>query len=388
MEGRQPSWYEFFCGGGMARAGLGPGWNCLFANDIDAKKAASYAANWGDDRLRVSDVADLVSGDLPGHADLAWASFPCQDLSLAGNGAGLNGQRSGAFWAFWRLMQALIVERRAPHAIVLENVCGVITSHSGRDFAAIIAALVESGYSAGALVIDAKRFVPQSRPRLFILATRDKALATAEPDPSWHPKSLVRAVESLSPCLIKHWEWWRLPVPAPRTARLSDLLHRDIDAARWHAPEYTARLLAMMSPRHQARVDAAMQAGARTIGCVYRRTRTDDRGNHVQRAEIRFDDVAGCLRTPAGGSSHQTILVVEGAKIRSRLLTAREGARLMGLAESYLLPANENVAYHLVGDGVVVPVVRYLANTLLQPMLRARFETSRDNLKLTRVSGS
>src|ERR1051325_5897517 len=86
MEARRPCWYEFFCGGGMARAGLGPGWDCLFANDIDPKKAASYAANWGDDRLRVCDVADLAAGDLPGHADLAWASFPCQDLSLAGNG--------------------------------------------------------------------------------------------------------------------------------------------------------------------------------------------------------------------------------------------------------------------------------------------------------------
>ena len=38
--------YEFFAGGGMVRAGLGPGWSCLFANDIDPKKAASYARNW------------------------------------------------------------------------------------------------------------------------------------------------------------------------------------------------------------------------------------------------------------------------------------------------------------------------------------------------------
>ncbi len=40
--------YEFFAGRGMVRAGLGPGWSCLFANDIDPKKAASYARNWGD----------------------------------------------------------------------------------------------------------------------------------------------------------------------------------------------------------------------------------------------------------------------------------------------------------------------------------------------------
>ena len=371
MEGRRPSWYEFFCGGGMARAGLGSGWDCLFANDIDPKKAASYAANWSDDRLRVSDVADLAADDLPGHADLAWASSPCQDLSLAGNGAGLNGQRSGAFWAFWRLMQALIADGRPPRAILLENVCGVITSHKGRDFAAIIAALVGGGYCAGALVIDAKWFVPQSRPRLFLLATRTEAPPAADPDPLWHPPSLVGAVGNLAPCLKKRWVWWRLPVPAPHTMRLTDLLDEDVNPARWHTSEYTKRLLSLMSPLHRGRVEAAVRSGGRTVGCVYRRTRVDEQGDHVQRAEIRFDDVAGCLRTPAGGSSRQTIMIVEGSTVRSRLLTPRECARLMGLPETYQLPANDNHAYHLFGDGVVAPAVGYLAEKLLEPIIRS-----------------
>jgi DNA (cytosine-5)-methyltransferase 1 len=87
--------YEFFCGGGMARAGLEPEWRCLFANDIDARKGAAYAANWGSEQLHIADVASLRSADLRGQADLAWASFPCQDLSLAGVGAGLDGARSG-----------------------------------------------------------------------------------------------------------------------------------------------------------------------------------------------------------------------------------------------------------------------------------------------------
>ena len=70
------NFYEFFAGGGMARAGLGPDWQCLLANDFDPKKAASYAANWGADHLRVGDVAALTTADLPAGADLAWASFP------------------------------------------------------------------------------------------------------------------------------------------------------------------------------------------------------------------------------------------------------------------------------------------------------------------------
>lgn len=135
------SFYEFFAGGGMARAGLGDDWQCLLANDFDPKKAASYAANWGADHLRVGDVAALTTADLPGAADLAWASFPCQDLSLAGAGAGLKGERSGTFWPFWKLVKALGEEDRAPRLVVLENVFGALSSHDGKDFAAICAAL-------------------------------------------------------------------------------------------------------------------------------------------------------------------------------------------------------------------------------------------------------
>ncbi|HGG61210.1 MAG TPA: DNA cytosine methyltransferase, partial [Gammaproteobacteria bacterium] len=85
--------YEFFAGGGMARAGLGDRWQCLFANDFDPAKAESYRRNWGGEHLKVKDIAEVELGELPGEADLAWASFPCQDLSLAGNGGGLKSKR-------------------------------------------------------------------------------------------------------------------------------------------------------------------------------------------------------------------------------------------------------------------------------------------------------
>ena len=134
---RTPSYYEFFAGGGMARAGLGDGWRCLFANDFDRRKAESYRANWGGEELHVGDVREISTAQLPGRADLVWASFPCQDLSLAGAGAGLKGERSGTFWPFWELIKALRQEGRAPALIVLENVCGALTSHGGKDFVKI-----------------------------------------------------------------------------------------------------------------------------------------------------------------------------------------------------------------------------------------------------------
>lgn len=367
------SYYEFFAGGGMARAGLGREWNCLFANDIDAKKAACYAANWGDEKLKVQDVSALSTKDLPGAATLAWASFPCQDLSLAGSGAGLNGDRSGTFWPFWRLMQLLGKESRAPSMIVLENVCGALASHGGRDFAAIANAVAGQDYRLGALVIDAARFLPQSRPRLFIVCVRagidfPERLVIEEPNPVWHPRHLTNAYEKLSRQTKTSWVWWHLPEPPVRASRFSDLIEDAPKGVDWHTADETRYLLSLMSPINRRKVEQAKRMGMRIVGSVYKRTRKDDKGRRVQRAEVRFDDVAGCLRTPVGGSSRQTIMIVEGKNVRSRLLSPREAARLMGLPEDYKLPQKYNDAYHLSGDGVAVPVVRFLAANILEPI--------------------
>jgi DNA (cytosine-5)-methyltransferase 1 len=376
-----PDFYEFFAGGGMARAGLGPGWTCLFANDLDPRKTGVYARNWGGEAIRTADVKSLGAADLPGRPDLVWGSFPCQDLSLAGVGAGLRGDRSGAFWPFWRLMTALMDEGRAPPLIVLENVCGALTSHGGEDFAAICAAFERAGYRVGAMVIDAALFVPQSRPRLFVVGVRgDVALPDgllgAGPSAAWHGRALRTAHAALPERARAAWLWWSLPTPPARNLRFADPLEDDPPDVSWRAPAETARLLAMMSEVNLRKVEAARRAGRRTVGTVYKRTRPDATGAKVQRAEIRFDNVAGCLRTPAGGSSRQLILAVEGDLARSRLLSGRETARLMGLPDEYALPANYNEAYHLTGDGVVVPVVRHLAAHLFEPIL-ARSRGSR-----------
>lgn len=365
--------YEFFAGGGMARLGLGPAWRCAFANDIDPKKVAAYRANFaGAPELREGDVAALTPADLPGVADLAWASFPCQDLSLAGQRGGLDAERSGAFWPFWRLVEGLIAEGRAPRLIALENVCGALTSHRGDDFRAIAAAFVEAGYRFGALVIDAALFLPQSRPRLFVLGARadrrvPRPLRCPAPDPLWHPAAIREQVRRLAPKVGRRWVWWQLPPPPFRTAIFADLLEDAPLGVDWHAPDQTERLLGLMSDTHRAKVAAAQATGRRVVGGVYKRIR-----DGMQRAEVRFDDLAGCLRTPTGGSSRQTLLVVDGDRVRSRLLSPREAARLMGLPEGYALPERYNDAYHLAGDGLAVPVVRHLAAHLLEPLARPR----------------
>jgi len=368
------SYYEFFAGGGMARAALdSDGWHCRFANDFDHKKSAIYRRNWTSNNLLSCDIREVGVANLPGQADLAWASFPCQDLSLAGGGAGLKGDRSGTFWPFWHLMTELASDNRAPRIIALENVCGTLTSHGGKDFAAICSAFAKAEYRFGAMVVDASLFVPQSRPRLFIVGIRNDCvvptgLTQSGPSSLWHPRGLRTAFEIVSAAARAKWLWWSPPVPPPRTKVLADMVEEDPSDVPWHAPLETQRILAMMSEVNRAKVDAAKNTRRRLIGTIYKRTRFDGRGDKVQRAEVRFDDIAGCLRTPAGGSSRQLILVVKGENVRSRLMSGREAARLMGLPESYQLPEKYNEAYHLAGDGVVIPVVSHLAKHIFEPI--------------------
>jgi DNA (cytosine-5)-methyltransferase 1 len=376
-----PGFYEFFAGGGMVRAGLGEGWRCLFANDFDPAKAAAYCDNWGADAFRPGDIAAVTADDLPGVADLMWGSFPCQDLSLAGIGAGLDGRRSGTFHIFWDLARALAARGRAPAVVAVENVCGTLTSRGGRDFEAVCRAYVEAGYRCGALVINADRFLPQSRPRLFVIGVRadlpiGRELTGGGAEEPFHPAALRRAVERLPAEVRGGMVWWRLPPPGVRPVELADFIEDEDAGAHWRTAEQTARLLALMSPVNLAKIEQARRAGGRSVGALYRRTRSDGAGGKIQRAEVRFD-LAGCLRTPGGGSSRQTLLVVEDGRVRSRLMTARETARLMGLPDSYRLPAGYSAACHLTGDGVAVPVVRHLARHLFEPLLAAARITDR-----------
>lgn len=368
------TFYEFFAGGGMARLGLGTRWRCLFANDFDAVKAATYRENFqdADQHFHEGDVWKVELDQLPGTADLAWASSPCQDFSLAGARAGLKGGRSSAFFGFWQLMEGLSVQGRAPRMIVIENVVGLLTSHDGRDFEALCRALAMEGYFFGALEIDAARFVPQSRPRVFVVATRDQPppkLAQIEPKAPFHSRRVVSSFDRLPKRLKKQWVWWRLNYPPSINEDISAVLERD-EAAKWWPQEKVSSLLALLGERHKEKLEVAKARNERVVGTIFRRMRTEE-GKKVQRAEIRFDGVAGCLRTPRGGSSQQFVIIVQSNDVRVRALTSYEAGQLMGLPHNYNLPERRTAALSVVGDGVAVPVVEFLRRTILEPMLRA-----------------
>jgi DNA (cytosine-5)-methyltransferase 1 len=361
--------YEFFAGGGMTRLGLGPQWRVSFANDIDRFKASVYRNAFGDAELCEADIASLRTSALPGQATLAWASFPCQDLSLAGARGGLGAPRSGSFWAFRALMAGLKAEGRAPPLLVLENVRGLLTSRGGDDCRTLLETLAADGYRTGILELDAAWFTPQSRPRVFVVAAliAPASLVASGPEPAYHSKALQSVVEALAPKASANWVWWRMPPPPRVNARLKDT----VDWSDRGDEATAATLLALMSEGQRHAVSLAGQGpAAPAVGAAFRRVRTVE-GRRVQRAEARFDGLAGCLRTPSGGSSRQFLIFVDGDRVSARLLAPIEAARLMGLPEDYPLPKGATRALHLLGDGVCVPVVRFLSDNLLTPLAAA-----------------
>jgi DNA (cytosine-5)-methyltransferase 1 len=367
-----PTACEFFAGGGMAHLGLRSAFKIAFANDNDPGKAAAYAENFGRKHFHEGDVWGLRVAQLPKAPALIWASFPCQDLSLAGGQAGIEAPRSGAFWGMWRLVQQLRAEGCAPPVLALENVSGLLASRHGAAFNALAQALAREGYTFGALEMDGADFTPQSRPRIFVVATLGdlgKRLCAAVPA-HFHTPLVLRAYARLPPELTPHWRWWRLPAPPRRNASLVDLLDPDGDV-RWRDQEATERMLSLMSASQIAKLHEVQRRGERSALSLFRRVRVEG-GVRRQRAEARFDGQAGCLRTPSGGSSKQFVLVVEGDRIRSRLLTVRECARLMGLPDGYVLPSSATDAYKLLGDGVMPPVVAWLTEHLLGPLAAER----------------
>jgi len=362
------SFYEFFAGAGLARLGLGDEWSCLWANDNNPKKEAVYTHNFGHEHFVLGDVAKVDPSSLPPGADLAWASFPCQDLSLAGWRRGMQAPRSGVFWAFWRLMSDLHNQGAHPPVIVLENVLGLLRGDNLRGLCEALAAL---NMRFGALVIDAKYFLPQSRPRVFIIAvdasTNVEPFTDKRPIRSpWAPTSLLNAYDTMPQYLRSLWHWWRLPVPTAPVTPLAELIEDVPDGAGWHTAEETGRLLSMMTETNRGKIQQVDLSTGQAVGTLYRRIR-----DNVQRAEVRFDGTAGCLRTPVGGSSRQTVVVAEQDRVRSRLLTTREAARLMGVPDTFWLPANYNDAYLAMGDGVAVPAVSWLSTHLLTSLAAA-----------------
>jgi DNA (cytosine-5)-methyltransferase 1 len=351
-----PSFVDFFAGSGLVTQGAKHACTPVWSNDICPKKAAIYTANHGDGHFHLGSIEHVRGAAIP-PGDIFWASFPCQDLSLAGKMGGLAASRSGLFWEWLRVLDEM---PRKPAVIALENVVGLLSANGGEDFRLLYQALRERSYKVGPMLLDARLWVPQSRPRVFIVAVQDHLDTAALEDngPNWlHPEPVLKAIAPLDDIVF-----WSMPRPTKRPKTLSDVID-------WAAPvfddERAAALFSLVAPKHQELLDK-LPRNHRGVFPGYRRTR---HGKQV--LELRFDDLSGCLRTAEGGSSCQFLLLHDAGEWKARKITPREAARLMGAPDRYKLSTSYNESYNAMGDAVVVPVVKHLVDHLLVPLYQA-----------------
>jgi DNA (cytosine-5)-methyltransferase 1 len=355
---------EFFSGIGLMRVGLeSEGWSIAFANDIDVQKVQMYNAHFGEENSHLvhGDIHELSAESIP-TVELATASFPCNDLSLAGARNGLSGEHSSAFWGFIHLIEGL--GDRKPLMILIENVPGFLTSHKGNDFRNALLALNRLGYSVDAFMLDAAYFVPQSRQRLFVIGRLE---CEARKSPALIFSESILRPRALSTFILRNpdirWNIRNLPTPTNRRKSLEGILEQlPPYAPEWWSLDRTRYLLTQVSPRHREIADAMINGKHWSYGTVFRRIR-----NSKSMAELRVDGLAGCLRTPRGGSGRQILFQAGKGKYFARLLTPRECARLMG-ADDYLIQARPNQALFGFGDAVCVPVIRWIAQNYLNPI--------------------
>lgn len=364
----QKTFAEFFAGVGLMRMGLEEqGWNAEFANDIDEQKFEMYSGHFREDWVpfMVRDIHKLSTAEVP-TVSLATASFPCNDLSLAGARAGIRAGSSSSFWGFIEILKGL-GDRRPPF-VLLENVTGFLTSHGGRDFREALLTLNDLGYAVDTFVLDASSFVPQSRQRLFVIGaleslqgTLTRFRLTQNLESAIRPKALVKFIESNEEI---RWNIRTLPDPPRSTKTIKDILERlPDDAEEWWSKERAEYLLNQMSAKHREEAERMILGARWSYGTVFRRMR-----NGRSMAELRIDGIAGCLRTPRGGSGRQILFKAGKGKYFARLLTPREAARLMG-ADKFKISVSLNRALFGFGDAVCVPVIEWIAKYYLNPLV-------------------
>lgn len=299
--------------------------------------------------------------------DLATASFPCTDLSLAGWRRGLDGEQSGMFWEFARVIQEM--GSRRPSVVLLENVPALLTSQGGADLREIVAQLNHLGYSCDLFQIDARWFVPQSRPRLFIVGVRpplsvDK-LGSFEPIDPLRPHNVASFIKRHHDL---HWHRYPFALPNRDARTLGNVLERfPPDATVWWDEARFQRFVQSLSDTQTKRLRTLQGSERVTWRTAYRRTR-----HGVAVWEIRSDAVAGCLRTARGGSSKQAVVEAGRGAVRVRWMTAREYARLQGVSDAFAFnDVSPNQAMFGFGDAVCVPAIAWIATEYLRPVLES-----------------
>lgn len=368
---------DFFAGIGLVSMGLdNAGWDTVYALDYDKQKAAAYTNHFGPENYVVKDITKLAGHEVP-DVTLAHASFPCTDLSVAGGRKGINHGESSMLWQFIRILSEMKQKygKKRPPLILLENVEGLLTSNDGKDLESLLHSLNTLDYFVDVTRIDASHFVPQSRVRIFIVGVHKSLIKNLNTDATTltnnlngsdaRPQKIIDYITSHPDIL---WYFHELPNLPTGRALFKDVV--DLKA-NWWPKEKAEFIYRQMHPYHRSLVDRQMADKLFHYYPAFRRTR-DREGKRQSTVELRTDGIAGCLRTPKGGSARQILVRVGKNEMRVRLINEKEAACLMGASDFKLNPSlSLNDVLFGFGDAVCVPAVEWLAKNYLNNLVEA-----------------
>lgn len=367
---KSPTVADFFAGIGLVSMGLQQaGWKTVYALDYDKDKAAAYINHFGHNHYHTKDIAQTKGHEIPS-VMLAHASFPCTELSVAGSRRGIHKGESSSFWHFPRILKEM---RELPPFVLLENVEGLLSSDGDDGLRSILQKLNELGYYVDLLRIDASHFVPQSRVRLFMVGTHESVINRLKLDDSKVRELKASSVrpKKIVDYILKNadlrWYFHKLPDLPTRKTSLKDIID---SKAEWWSADRSLYLYSQTHKHQRKIIDRKKKASSYSYFTAFRRMRMRD-GESRSTAEIRMDGIAGCLRTPKGGSAKQIIVRVGKGRFDARLLNEKEVARLMGADQYRINPdLSSNQVLFGFGDAVCVPALEWIGKHYLNPLRR------------------
>ena len=308
------SFIDLFAGiGGFRIAWQSLGLKCVFSSEIDKYAKKTYYVNFGE--MPRGDITNIPESSIPDH-DILCGGFPCQAFSVSGKQKGFNDARGTLFFDIAR-----IAKEKRPRVLFLENVKNLEKHDSGNTLKTVLRILDEIGYNAFYKVLNASNYgVPTARERIYFVCFR---------------KDLG----------IKKFDF---PQPARKEIYLRDLLEKDVELSSVEIRRNDINLYALGNNKKKM--------GPIQIGTI-------NSGGQGERI-YSINGHAVTLSAHGGGAAAKTGAYLVDGKIRK--LTPRECARVMGFPETFKVPVTNAQAYKQFGNSVAVPVVRAIAEKIIE----------------------
>jgi DNA (cytosine-5)-methyltransferase 1 len=314
---------DLFSGIGGFRLGFEAiGFQCVFSCEINSKCRDVYQENFN--ALPFDDIQKINPQTLQDF-DLLVAGFPCQPFSICGKKRGFEDTRGTLFFEICRIIKA-----KQPKIIILENVKHLIHHDQGNTLKIILSSLEELGYGVNYQILNSKDFgLPQHRERIFIIGTQNR-----------------------------EFDFYKLKRQS--TPKLRYFLDKAGEFEFLKKSEYTL----IDSPRSQA--SGLIFVGYRNKGTWKTGVRPNtEHLSRVHRQPNRIYSIDGVHPTIPSQETSGRFFIYIPEQDCVRKLTLPECYRIMGFPDTFKSHPNGAESYKQIGNSVCVPVVKAIAQEIL-----------------------